>query len=236
MDGWLSDITAAINRLVQKWTGSDFSSLAETVASQFVRASDQINQRKFQQQMRSIGVDVFGSSPAIEEMLEGAVYDNVKLIKSIPEQYLYRVENIILTNMRAGLTPTLIIGELQEQFGVTQRRAKMIARDQTSKVNGDLNKKRQIEAGFQYFEWVDSSDNRVRERHEDIANKVTAYGKGIYRWDNPPLGSDGKPILPGSDYNCFPSDSKLNNTSFADLFYRRRYRGELTEIISDDGV
>ena len=78
----------------------------------------------------------------------------------------------------------------------------MIARDQTSKINGELAEKQQKGAGFEYFQWIDSDDSRVRHRHSEIANKVTAYGKGIYRWDDLPLSDKGVPIKPGSDYQC----------------------------------
>lgn len=73
----------------------------------------------------------------------------------------------------------------------------MIARDQTAKVNGDLASRRQRAVGINYFQWIDSDDERVRSRHESIANRLTAYGKGIYRWDNPPLSDRGVPIIPG---------------------------------------
>lgn len=201
-DGWVSDITNAIARVVNKWTGIEFDSLANQTAYQFVNNADSVNKRKFDSSMKSMGISVFSESSALDEMLQGAVYDNTQLIKSIPAQYLKQVESAILTNMRAGLRPSAIVKELQSQFGVTERRAKFIARDQTAKVNGDINKKRQTSAGFEYFQWLDSDDSRVRDRHEAIANKVTAYGRGIYRWDNPPLNDNGEQIIPGSDYNC----------------------------------
>lgn len=73
---------------------------------------------------------------------------------------------------------------------------------QKPKGTGHLNAKRQQSSGFEYFQWIDSDDERVRDRHEDIANRVTAYGKGIYRWDNPPLSDRGTPIIPGQDFQC----------------------------------
>ena len=123
--------------------------------------------------------------------LEASVYDNTQLIKSIPDIYLDRVESIIMTNIRAGNRSSAIAKQLTEQFGIESRRAKFIARDQTEKINGDLNAKRQTSVGFEYFQWVTSKDQRVRDKHREIANKVTAYGKGVYRWDNPPIGENG---------------------------------------------
>ena len=42
----------------------------------------------------------------------------------------------------------------------------------------------------------------MRDRHQEIAEKVTAYGPGIYHYDNPPLSDKGEPIIPGGDYSC----------------------------------
>ena len=42
----------------------------------------------------------------------------------------------------------------------------------------------------------------MRCRHKEIADKVTAFGKGIYSWDNLPLSDKGSPIAPAQDYGC----------------------------------
>jgi len=131
-----------------------------------------------------------------------SIADNSRLITSIPEQYLTQVESIVMNNVRAGGRPAAISKQLADQFGITSARAKLIARDQTAKVNGDLSARRQTQSGFEYFEWVDSGDVRVRKRHETISDKMTAYGRGVYRWDNPPLSDRGTPIIPGQDFQC----------------------------------
>lgn len=196
---WFGLITNMLQTLIDKWSSPQFRGLANQLANQFVRTADDVNEKKTKNQF---GVDIYSTDPQMTQVLESAIYDNTKLISTIPAQYLSQVESIVMTNIRAGNRSTGIVKSLQQQYGVTQRRAKMIARDQTAKVNGDLNKKRQQIAGFDYFQWVTSGDERVRDRHEDIAEKVTEYGKGIYRWDNPPLSDKGVPIIPGQDFQC----------------------------------
>lgn len=197
IDTWVDVLTGALRLLSDKWSSPQFRTLANRIAQQFVRSANQVNESRF-----DIGIDVFTGSQELNDYLAASAYDNTRLIMSIPDQYLTQVESIVMTNVRAGGRPSAIAKSLQEQFGVTKNRAKFIARDQTAKINGDLNSKRQQNVGFEYFQWIDSDDQRVRDRHEDIANKVTAYGKGIYRWDNPPLSSKGVPIIPGQDYQC----------------------------------
>ncbi|MCK5126818.1 MAG: minor capsid protein [candidate division Zixibacteria bacterium] len=228
-DAWLPEITAMLQRIISKWTSPAFRALGESIARTFVTTADDVNEKRF-------GINILGDDVTLQEYIQASIYDNTNLITSIPAQYLGQVESIVMTNVRSGNRSSAIIKTLQQQYGVTKRRAKMIARDQTAKVNADLSRQRQTLAGFEYFQWQDSDDSRVRDRHESIANNVTAYGKGVYRWDNPPLSDKGVPIIPGSDYQCFPGESQLNHTSLCKKFYRRKYTGELTTLVFNDGV
>ena len=194
-DGWGDIIAQAIRSLLTKWTDQRAQAAARSIAGDFVQAVDG-------RAKRTLGIDVYTGNQQLNDYLQAATLQNAQLIESIPTQYLAQVSNIVMGNMRAGLRPSAIVDTLQQQFGVTQRRAKMIARDQTAKVNGEISSKRQQAAGYSYFRWVTSKDERVRDRHQEIAEKVTAYGPGIYRWDNPPLSDKGEPIIPGGDYSC----------------------------------
>ncbi len=196
-DQWGEILAGALDALKARWNTSEFRARANRLASGFVRTANQVNEQR-----TDLGIDIFTGSTELNNYVQASIFDNARLIRSIPDQYLTQVESIVMTNVRAGGRPAAITKQLTKQFGITENRAKLIARDQTSKLNGDLTKMRQQSAGFEYFQWVDSDDQRVRDRHADIADKVTAYGKGIYRWDNPPLSSTGTPIIPGQDYQC----------------------------------
>lgn len=198
-DSWVDTLATTIANVRARWSSSAFQAFANQIATKFVTASNRTNARK---NGTDLGINVYSETPELVDNLRLSVAANVSLIESIPEQYLTQVESIVLTNARAGGRPSVIAKQLVKQFGITEKRAKMIARDQTSKLTGDLNRVRQTAAGFPYFRWVDSGDERVRDRHEFLTEHVTAYGKGIYRWDNPPLSSEGVPIIPGSDYSC----------------------------------
>lgn len=206
MDAYLVSLTTALDRLARKYSSTDFKTLAENQAKKLMEQMNYMNRKRFNSQMRSFGIDVYGDSQAVNDLLEAAVYNNAKLIESIPNQYIESVSNTILTNVRSGNRASSIIKSITDKIDGPPKkaanRAALIARDQTAKVNGELNQKRQVSSGFEYFKWDDSDDSRVRPRHETIANKITAYGPGVYRWDNPPLSDSGQPITPGEDYNC----------------------------------
>lgn len=198
-DGWSDAMVRAVQFLAAKWVSPIVRQAVETIASDFVQSAMGYSERTMR---RTFGINVFQNSSKLQEYVKSATWQNANLISSIPVQYIEQVSNIVMTNMRVGMRPSYIEKALQQQFGVTQRRAKFIARDQTAKVTGEISKQRQVDAGFEYFMWVDSHDQRVRHRHREIANKVTAYGKGVYRWDNLPLSDKGEPIQPGQDYQC----------------------------------
>ena len=202
IDNWADDLAGALIALKDKWSSRQFQFIASGITKKFVKDASDVNEKRFDDQMRGIGIDVYSNSTELQTYLDASIYDNTRLITSIPAQYLTQVESIVMTNTRAGGRPSAIAKSLQQQLGATQRRAKMIARDQTAKVNAHLTAKRQQNVGFEYFQWITSEDQRVRDRHNVISDKVTAYGKGIYRWDKPPLSDKGVPIIPGTDFQC----------------------------------
>ena len=201
-DSWVDVITSSLKSLRERWSNDRFNRWAEGVAQSFIQAINLQNQKQFANQFKSFGIDIFSSNKTVNDYLQASVENNVSLIKSIPDQYLSQVESIVLSNMRSGLRPSAIEKQLTDQFGVTKRRARVIARDQSSKASNGLAKKRMESSGIVYFQWIDSSDNRVRSRHKAIANKLTAYGKGVYRLDTLPLNDTGVPIACGDDYQC----------------------------------
>ena len=192
---WFDRIAVVLERIRQRWESAEFKALSSVIARQFVNAVDDRTQK-------SLGIDVFGNNEDLQTIIEQSIHDNTRLIRTIPSQYLDQVDSIVVTNTRAGNRSSAMVKTLSEQFGVTQKRARFIARDQTAKVNSAVAQKRIESAGYEYFQWVTSKDARVRDRHDDIANKVTEYGKGVYRFDNPPLSDKGVPILPGTDFGC----------------------------------
>lgn len=198
-DAWPERVQAVIDRLRLMFMMPGFNAMATAVASKFVRSTLAFADRK----NKSFGIEVFnGESTKLNNYLRAATIQNADLIKSIPARYLDDVANTVQTNMRIGLRPREIAKALQEKYGVAQRRAKFIARDQSAKVNGEITKQRQIDAGFEFFKWVDADDSRVRHRHREIANADIGFGVGVYRWDDLPKSSEGIRIQPGSDYQC----------------------------------
>jgi len=201
-DGWSDAIARVFRELASKWIGDRFVLWAEHQANAFVQQAMAIGRRKFARSAPGIGVNLYGETPDINDYIEASTKANVSLIRSIPAQHLAQVEAMVMSQMRSGVRSGAIAGQLVDKFQTTKARAKFIARDQTSKINADITKKRQLNAGFEYFQWIDSDDEKVRDRHDYLAKRDVGYGPGVYRWDDLPVSDSGQKISPGMDYQC----------------------------------
>lgn len=131
------------------------------------------------------------AEPWLQPIMESYSYVNTRLIESIPDRYLDSVQNIVNEGVLGGVQTSEIRSQIQAEFGVSDRRAGVIARDQIGKLNGQLNRTRQEKAGFGKYRWQTSGDESVRATH------ARQQGK-IYSWDDPPSETGH----PGEDYNC----------------------------------
>lgn len=129
------------------------------------------------------------------EQLKKWVEDNVGLISSIPEDTLEKMKDIVYDGFTNGKTTTRMVKEIQIVYGVSRRRAELIARDQTAKLNGHIQKAQQQDAGITEYIWSTTGDERVRRSHQELNGKK-------FSWDDPPENSDGRKCHPGQDFQC----------------------------------
>jgi len=149
------------------------------------------NLQEFKAVMRSaFRIDLFVAEPYLNDLMKLWITENVARIKSIPDQYFKEVENIVRESVMNGSTLTTLSKALESRFKVSQDRARLIARDQTGKVNYYLTRQRQLQVGIRRYQWLTAGDERVRDLHEARANK-------LFRWDNPPEGGH-----PGQAVQC----------------------------------
>lgn len=144
---------------------------------------------------RAFGIDL--SSVVAEEdlgtFLSAAALRNASLIRGMAEDVLKRVATETTAALIAGESAAQLQVRLKKQLGIGDSRARLIARDQTSKLTADLNRIRHEQAGITKYIWRTSVDERVRPRHRDLEGKVYAYGE-------PTGAEDGLP--PGQPIQC----------------------------------
>lgn len=138
------------------------------------------------------GIPLFTSEPWLAAMVKSWNIQNSLLITGMLEDQRKNVQSIVLRNFSAGLRHEAMILEIQKAFGVSENRAKLIARDQTNKLNGDLMKQRQQEVGLTHYIWRDSADQRVRPSHRRFNGN--RYSWSPFGGEEAPEGNPGQPI------------------------------------------
>ena len=162
----------------------------QRLAEQFaVRTSRQQREELGKQLKASVGVDLW-AEPHLDPKLEAWAAANAELVTSVAEKYFTEIKNTTISALRSGRRAEDVADELQERFDISETRAALIARDQISKLHGELNRARQEEVGVEEYVWRTVGDERVRDSHE-------ARNGRTYRWDKPP--ADGHP---GEPINC----------------------------------
>jgi SPP1 gp7 family putative phage head morphogenesis protein len=162
------------------------------ITSQIGRAVASENGRAINTVYKGItGVDIFISEPWLKPELAIFANANVSLIKTLSERHFSAIELMVTDGIQRGLRHEEIAKALQDgPFSATPKQAALIARDQVSKLNGQLTELRQKQAGISRYIWRTVGDERVRESHQELDGQ-------IFSWDDPPEVGH-----PGYDYQC----------------------------------
>lgn len=190
-DAYGQDIGRIIDAIkavtARRFGTTSLSAVARGVAEMVATHNKKQINNQFQ---RSLGIDIFLKEPYLLPEIESYAFWNTRLIQSIPEQYLESVQNITLSGFQSGESTKSMREKIEARYEVTKSRAQLIARDQVSKLNGELTQLRQSELGVKKYRWTTAADERVRDEHRARDGKV-------FSWGEPP--SDGHP---GQPINC----------------------------------
>lgn len=191
-DAWSDSFQSILGVLkvqfASRWTEEQFAQWANDIGMEVA----DFNAGEIDRITRAVlGVNVFRSEPWLRDELRVFATQNVSLISSISDDYFKQIENRVFAGVRAGDRHEDIAAELRERYDVTESRARLIARDQVSKLNGNLTELRQTEMGVTHYIWRTVGDERVRESHR-------AKDGEKFAWDDPPSDTGH----PGSDFQC----------------------------------
>lgn len=190
-DAWGDDIDKALTSLSRRLGGID--TIAPRIAARFAEKVTRETDKRLAKSIRSaVGIDATSSIAAlnITEVVNSAALANAQLIKSIPAQYADRLKNSVLNSVTTGTRYNSIVNDITSMLKVTEDRAKLIARDQTSKLTSSINEAKQTALGITKYVWSTANDERVRDSHSANEGKV-------FEWDNPPATGH-----PGEEINC----------------------------------
>lgn len=138
----------------------------------------------------TFGIPLYQDEPWLQDQLKLFASQNAQLITKMVDEELERVSGIIERGLASGTRIEEIQKELKATFGISDRKARLIARDQTAKLNANLTELRQKEIGVEEYVWATSLDERVRPTHRENEGKT-------FSWSKPP-----KTGHPGFEINC----------------------------------
>jgi SPP1 gp7 family putative phage head morphogenesis protein len=153
------------------------------------------SRKELERQIHTVAkIDLFEGSQGLAEHIDAFIGENVQLVKSLTAGQLDELKATVLRGARQGLRSEVVAREIEERFGVSRRRATLIATDQIAKLNGELAQLRQQQVGIKRYTWSTSQDERVRKSHR-------ALNGTRHEWTKPPL-VDGVRAHPGQPVRC----------------------------------
>lgn len=190
-----SAMRGTMRRLGRRWR-KRFDDLAPKLAEYFAQSASERVDRVLSGMLRDAGFTVrFKMTAAQNDAYQAVIGENVNLIKSIAAKHLSDVETMVMKSVQTGRDLGTLTKSLQESYGVTKRRAALIARTQNNMATATLTRVRQKEVGITTAKWLHSAGGK-HPRHEHVAFSGKTYDvqKGAFL--------EGKWTWPGQEINC----------------------------------
>ena len=186
-DSWVSDVFGKLRETVVRYVSKVSKPLATKVV---IDVQVEVDSQIAKHTKAVIGVDLTPLYRAsdIQNVVDNQIAANVALIRSIPNQYVDKLESLVHQALQTGQTNQDLALEIKKLGQSTDFRARLIAADQMGKINGQINMERQLSMGVETYTWQSAKDERVRLDHRHKQGKT-------FRWDQPPVGGHpGEPI------------------------------------------
>lgn len=188
-----------MNKLGDQWQ-TTFDQQSKKIAQGFADKTLRHHDLAFKESLRKAGISVkMQLTPEIVDALDASIFENVSLIKSIPQKYFADVAGKVARSVMAGRSLKELTSELQQVYNLTHSRAALIARDQNNKATAVIHKTRQKQVGIKKAVWVHSGASmHPREEHEEWGAEGAQYDieQGMYS------DVDDEYVWPGTPINC----------------------------------
>lgn len=173
------------------------------------RWGDQVRGRAVKQFGRELvvatGVAPFLNNRALAEAVNNAAKFSVGLIKDLPGDIAKRMEQTVVSGLRAGRRTKDLTQDIQALTGYGVNRAKLIAWDQTGKLYNGMIKEQHQQAGLEQFRWRTMDDPRVRpgagKPHKEGYDHRELEGR-VFSWKEGAPRTHTKTGFPGQDVRC----------------------------------
>lgn len=193
------ELERELRRLGIQWE-KEFAALAPKLARWFSTSIERRSTLAMKKILKDAGMTVrYTMTPGMRDVFQATVEENVSLIKSIGTQYHDQVVGLVMRSVQTGRDLETLTNALEARYGITRRRAALIARDQNNKATAVMSRVRQQEAGIKQAIWLHSLGGKEpRPTHLKNNGKVYDIAKG---WFDPDPKVRRR-IWPGELINC----------------------------------
>ena len=196
------EMTSAIERRVEHlhWM--------KQLAKIGTQARDYISKEWMRAVRSTLGIDLsqdYYNGDFYSDEVNKWLSDSLSRVQSIPTNLLDNLQDILHDGFVNGKAIPTLAEEISEEFGLTKRRAELLARDQIGTLNAKLTQRQHEDAGVERYIWEDSNDERVRPCHRELHGKMFDYKNPPEMWyvtKSRGVVMTGRHCNPGEDYNC----------------------------------
>ena len=186
------EMARAIQKRIKQWD-KVFGSKAEDLAIWFAKTVKKHTETGFRTALRGVDINRYPSVP--NNVVNAVELENEDLIKSIPEKYFLGISTVAMMAIMYDWSVEELQKEIEKRHGITWRRIRTIARDQTHKSNELYKKAICDNLGIKYARWVYTWRSETqRESHVEADGRLFDISKGCL--------IDGEYIFPGELINC----------------------------------
>lgn len=201
------DLEKELRALMRQWN-KRFDTYAQHRARWLAKRVNTSTVNQLKGALKDAGLTVkFKNTRRINNILQATVAENVGLIKSIPQQMLAQVNTIVMQSVKNGRDMGAITREIEKEYGITRRRAIMIARDQTNKATEAASRARCQDIGVTHGFWMPRGGGKEPRttHHGEMAGQRFELSKGLYDPQAERVrggGYVGRNVKPGELINC----------------------------------
>jgi SPP1 gp7 family putative phage head morphogenesis protein len=164
------------------------------------------------------------------EMIQALSKEAAGYIKSVAKDVQQEIVDKAAEYRNGGIRSEDFVSYVQSRGGVSESRARLIARTEISRATTILTQSRAESVGSTHYIWRTSMDGIVRDSHKDMEGQVVA-------WNDPPT-LDGLTGHAGALPNCrcIPGEDFIDLRCGCQKLFRRKFEGSIVELILSDGT
>lgn len=167
--------------IAERWTAR-FRRLSEVICVSFVNAIRGRVEKGRVQSLREAGISVkINRSRFANERYQALLQENIDLIRTIPSEYFGRVNAQVQRSVSNGYDKKALTEELYNDYDISYKRARVIARDQTQKATQSLAMVTDMDLGITEGVWI-HVPGRYTSRPTHVAFDGTTFqlNKGLF--------------------------------------------------------